>query len=132
MFKQQKKAAGYIPRQQLNLVRVALRRLDYEEHPGPAVTRDGEVITLRRSFSTPKGWRQNHVQIVERGNSLAVYAHTEPHTDAFVDHAISAVFDGASFAGGSKMVRADLAKVGIPLSGRSDAAASGRRAKRSR
>lgn len=59
--------------------------------------------------------RQNHVQVVERKGVFAVFAHTEPHTVHFIAHAISALDDRASFSGGSKMLRNDLAEVGYEL-----------------
>lgn len=76
--------------------------------------------------------RQNHVQVVERGKQLAVYAHTEPHTDRLVAHALSAIFDAASFSGGSRMVRNDLVASGYELRSFGEAKPSSRRARRKR
>jgi hypothetical protein len=115
MFKQQSKAAGYLPYQAFNTLAVALRRAGYEGHTGPKVQRDREVAAFRKTFESARGLRQNHVQIAENNNTLAIYAHTEPHTDELVDHAISAIFDGASFQGGSKMLKNDLAAEGVEL-----------------
>lgn len=117
MFRQQRTAAGYVPHQQLGLLLLKLRHAGYVQHDGPAVARDGEIATLRKVFNAPRGLRQNHVQIVNRGSTIGVYAHTEPHTDRFLAHAASAIFDEASFAGGSKMLNNDLAAVGFALSG---------------
>jgi len=59
-----------------------------------------------------------------------MYAHTEPHTDRFVDHAASAIFDDASFSGGSKMLRNDLADSGYELRPFAEAKPSPRRVRR--
>jgi hypothetical protein len=115
MFKQQRKAAGYVPYHQLGLLKLKLSQAGYENHDGPKVRRDGEVLAARATFDGRDGVRQNHVQVVDRGTVFAVYAHTEPHTARLLDHAISALNDGASFAGGSKMLRNDLAAVGFSL-----------------
>jgi hypothetical protein len=114
-FKQQKKAAGYVPIEHVGLLGVKLRDAGYEEHTGPSVSRDGEVGTFRKTYRSGGALRQNHVQVVARGRKLAMYAHTEPHTDRLVDHALSAVFDAASFSGGSRMLRNDLAAFGYEL-----------------
>jgi len=123
-FKQQKTAAGYVPHQQLGLLVLKLRQARYETHDGPAVTRAGEIVTLRKTFDG--GRRQNHVQLVRRGDTIAVYAHTEPHTDDFIGHAISALWNGASFAGGTRMLLNDLARVGFSLSRHAEARGSAR------
>jgi hypothetical protein len=114
-FKQQKKAAGYAPVEHAGLVELKLRDAGYEVHTGPSVTRDREVATYRKTYRSGGALRQNHVQVVQRGSKLAMYAHTEPHTDRLLDHAVSAVFDDASFSGGSKMLRNDLAASGYEL-----------------
>ncbi len=128
-FAQQKKAVGYLPRKQLGLLTVKLRQAGYEIHDGPAVERDGEVAALRKVFQSRDGLRQNHVQVVARANVIAVYAHTEPHTARFLAHAVSAIFDEASFAGGSKMLGNDLAGVGFELMTHSDAVAAAARSR---
>jgi hypothetical protein len=129
-FKQQKKAAGYFPVEHQGLLRLKLRHAGYEEHPGPFVSRDGEVGTFRKTYRSGGMLRQNHVQVVTRGTKLAVYAHTEPHTERWVDHALSAISDGHSFSGGSRMVRHDLAASGYELRSFSDAKPAARRARR--
>ncbi|MCW5807584.1 MAG: hypothetical protein KIT31_34835, partial [Deltaproteobacteria bacterium] len=93
--------------------KLKLQQAGYGEHDGPKVRRDGEVLTARAVFDGRDGLRQNHVQVVARGTVFAVYAHTEPHTVRLFDHAISALNDDASFAGGSKMLRHDLEAVGV-------------------
>ena len=115
MFKQQRKPAGYFPRQQLGLFKLKMREVGYQDHDGMRVRRDGEVLALRATFDGRDGLRQNHIQVVDRGDVLAVYAHTEPHTDRLIDHAISAVNDDASFSGGSKMLRNALGAAGFSL-----------------
>lgn len=127
MFKQQKKATGYVPRQQAGLLRVKLREAGYEVHSGPALARDRETHTLRKSFRGQSGVRQNHVSIEERGSVAAVYAHTEPHTDDLIGHTISALTDGASFTGGSRMLKRDLEDVGLPLMSHDDAVKKARK-----
>jgi hypothetical protein len=127
MFKEQRRAAGYFPRAQLGLFKLKLVDAGYEEHDGPKVRRDGEVLTARAVFEGRDGLRQNHVQVVARGEVLAVYAHTEPHTDRLIAHAISALNDGASFAGGSKMLRNDLNAGGFRLVTYSKACETARR-----
>lgn len=124
MFKQQKRAAGYLPYQSFNTLAAALKRAGYERHSGPRVERDREIAAFRRTYDSPQGLRQNHVQVAEHGNTIAIYGHTEPHTDEFIDHAISAIFDGASFQGGSKMLKNDLAEQGLELLSHSEAAAA--------
>ncbi len=114
-FKQQRTAVGYVPSQQLGLLKVKLRQAGYDGHDGPSVAREGEVATMRKVFRSPQGMRQNHVQLVDRGKTIAVYAHTEPHTDRFLAHAASAIFDEASFSGGSRMLNNDLSDVGFSL-----------------
>lgn len=113
MLKQQRKATLYVPRQQLGLFRLKLQQAGYEGHDGPKSRRGGEVLALRAAFVGQDGLRQNHVQVVDRGDVLAVYAHTEPHTARLFDHALSAVTDRASFSGGSRMLRNDLRAVGF-------------------
>lgn len=115
MFKQQHKAVGYVPHHQLGLFKLKLVQAGYEDHDGPKVRRDGEVLAARAVFDGRDGIRQNHVQVVDRGTVFAVYAHTEPHTVRLIDHAISALNDEASFAGGSRMLRNDFAAVGFRL-----------------
>jgi hypothetical protein len=127
VFKQQHDAVGYFPRHQLGLFKLKLSQAGYEEHDGPKMRRDGEVLAARAVFDGRDGLRQNHVQVVERGTVFAVYAHTEPHTDRFIDHAISALTDEASFAGGSKMLRNDLAAGGFRLMTYSEACEAARR-----
>lgn len=95
-FKQQKKAAGYVPVEHVGLLRLKLRKAGYEEHTGPAVSREGEVATFRKTYRSGQQLKQNHVQVVGRGAKLAMYAHTEPHTDRLIDHAFSALFDEAT------------------------------------
>lgn len=114
-FKEQMRAVGYVPHQRLGLLIVKLGQVGYEKHDGPRTTRDREVATLRKGFPGSDGWRQNHVQVVQRGRTCAVYAHTEPHTGRFLDHAASALLDEASFSGGSRMLRNDLASIGFRL-----------------
>jgi hypothetical protein len=128
MFKEQGKALGYFPHHQLGLFKLKLAQSGYENHDGPKVRRDGEVLAARAVFDGRGGnLRQNHVQVVDRGTVFAVYAHTEPHTDRLIDHAISAINDDASFAGGSKMLRNDLAAVGFRLMTYSEACEAARR-----
>lgn len=127
MFKQQSKAAGYIPRQQLGLLKLKLQQAGYEDHDGPKYRRDGELLAFRATFDGSDGLRQNHVQVVDRGEVLAVYAHTEPHTERFIEHAISALHDKASFSGGSKMLRNDLKAVGLNLRTHAEAHLDSRR-----
>lgn len=115
MFKQQIKAVGYVSARQLGLLKLKLAHAGYEPHTGLRVSRDGEVATFRRTFRGANGLRQNHVQVVDRGDTFAVYAHTEPHTARLIAHTVSALGDGASFSGGSKMLRGDLAAVGYEL-----------------
>jgi hypothetical protein len=129
-FKQQKTAAGYLPVEHAGLLRLKLRDAGYEEHKGPSVTRDGEIATFRKAYRSGQALRQNHVQIVARGKKLAVYAHTEPHTDRLIDHALSAIFDAASFSGGSRMLRNDLVASGYELRPFVEAKASPRRGHR--
>ena len=131
-FKQQKKAAGYAPVEHAGLVELKLRDAGYEVHTGPSVTRDREVATYRKTYRSGGALRQNHVQVVERGSKLAMYAHTEPHTDRFVDHAVSALLDEASFSGGSRMLRNDLATSGYELRSFTEAKPSRRGARRKR
>jgi len=126
MFKQQRKATGYIPHHQLDRFSRKLEQAGYENHDGPRVRRDGEVLAARAAFDGRDGLRQNHVQVVDRGTVFAVYAHTEPHTVRLIDHAISALNDEASFAGGSRMLRNDLAAVGFRLMTYSEACAAAR------
>ena len=127
MFKQQRKAVGYVPGHQLGLLKVKLRDAGYEVHDGPKFQRDGEVAAFRATFQGRDGRRQNHVQVVERGSVLALYAHTEPHTDRFIDHALSALGDEANFPGGSKMLKNDLQAAGFRLKSFSAAQESVRR-----
>jgi hypothetical protein len=127
MFKQQGKAVGYVPHHWLGILKLKLRDAGYEEHDGPKLPRDGEIATFRRAFHTKDGLRQNHVQLVQRGSTIAVYAHTEPHTIRLAAHAISAMLDGASFSGGSKMLRNNLADVAFDLMNHSDAVDRARR-----
>jgi len=128
MFKQQRKAAGYFARDQLSLFKLRLKELGYEAHDGPKVQRASEILALRATFNGRDGLRQNHVQVVDRGGGvLAVYAHTEPHTDRLVAHAIAAVGDDASFSGGSKMLRNDLDVAGFRLKPFADVRARRRR-----
>lgn len=127
MFKEQRKAAGYFPRHLFRLFELKVAQAGYEEHHGPRTNRDGEVLAVRAVFNGRDGLRQNHVQVVDRGNVFAVYAHTEPHTDRLIAHAISAINDDASFAGGSKMLRNDLAAVGFRLTTYSIACDAARR-----
>jgi hypothetical protein len=129
-FKQQKKAAGYVPVEHVGLLGVKLRDAGYEEHTGPSVSRDGEVATFRKSYRSGGALRQNHVQVVQRGSKFAMYAHTEPHTDRLLDHAVSAIFDDASFSGGSRMLRNDLTASGYTLRSFAEAKPSPRRARR--
>jgi hypothetical protein len=126
-FKQQKKATGYAPIEHAGLLELKLRDAGYEVHTGPSVTRDREVATYRKTYRSGGTLRQNHVQVVRRGSKLAMYAHTEPHTDRFVDHAVSALFDEASFSGGSRMLRSDLAISGYELRSFAEAKPSPRR-----
>lgn len=127
MFKQQHQAVGYVPGHQFGLLKLKLASAGYEEHDGPRMSRDGEIATYRLAFHGADGLRQNHVQIVERGSVFAVYAHTEPHTQRLVAHAISAVGDGASFSGGSRMLTNDLSSVGYRLLSYAEAIESVRR-----
>jgi hypothetical protein len=127
MFKEQRKAAGYFPHHQLGLFKLKLTHAGYESHDGPKVRRNGEVLTARATFQGRGGLRQNHVQVVDRGTVFAVYAHTEPHTDRLLAHAISALNDEASFSAGSKMLRNDLDSVGFRLASFSDACEAARR-----
>jgi len=127
MFKQQHKAAGYIPRQQLGLLKIKLAEAGYEDHDGLKVRRDREVLAFRATFDGRDGLRQNHIQIVDRGSVFAVYAHTEPHTERLIDHAISALNDEASFSGGSRMLRNDLDAVGLKLKTHAQARADTKR-----
>lgn len=129
-FKQQKKAAGYVPAEHAGLLRLKLRDAGYEEHTGPSVERDGEIATFRKTYRSGQALKQNHVQVVGRGKKLAMYAHTEPHTDRFIDHAFSALFDEASFSGGSRMLRNDLTASGYKLRSFAEAKPSPRRARR--
>jgi hypothetical protein len=129
-FKQQKKAAGYVPVEHAGLLRLKLREAGYEEHTGPSVSRHGEVGTFRKTYRSGGGLRQNHVQVVGRGRKLAMYAHTEPHTDRPIDHAFSALFDAASFSGGSRMLRNDLEASGYELRSFAEAKPSPRRTRR--
>jgi hypothetical protein len=99
MFKQQRKAAGYIPCQQLGLFKLKMQAAGYEAYEGMKVRRDREVLALRATFEGRGGLRQNHVQVVDRGDVLAVYAHTEPHTLRLLDHAMSAIADEVRMAG---------------------------------
>lgn len=127
MFKQQRKAAGYIPRHQLGLLKFKLTEAGYQTHDGLRVRRDGEVFAARAVFEGRDGVRQNHVQVVERGNVYAVYAHTEPHTARLFDHSISALMDQASFSGGSRMLRNDLHAVGFRLLSHAEACEAAKR-----
>lgn len=127
MFKQQRQAAGYVNEEQLGLLKLKLRQAGYEDHDGLRVSRSGEVATFRRTFRAASGVRQNHVQVVDRGGVFAVYAHTEPHTARLIAHAVSALGDGASFSGGSKMLRNDLVDAGYQLLSHAEARAKARR-----
>ena len=123
MFRQQHKAAGYFPRHLFTLFKLKLAQAGYEDHYGPKVRRDGEVLAVRAVFDGRDGVRQNHVQVVVRRTVFAVYAHTA----RLLDHAISALNNDASFAGGSRMLRNDLATVGFRLMTYSNACESTRR-----
>ena len=127
MFKQQHQAVGSVPDHQFGLLKLKLAAAGYEEHDGPRMSREGEVATYRLAFNGADGLRQNHVQIVKRGSVLAIYAHTEPHTQRLVAHAISAVGNGASFSGGSRMLTNALSSVGYRLVPYADAIASAKR-----
>lgn len=127
MLKQQRKAAGYVPGSQLGLLKVKLEQAGYEVHDGPRYRRNGEVLTLRAAFEGRDGLRQNHVQVVDRHGVYAVYAHTEPHTQRFIAHALSAANDEASFSGGSRMLRNDLESVGFRLRTHAEARAGSNR-----
>lgn len=129
MFKQQQRPAGYVNDEQFGQLKLKLRQAGYEDHDGLRVSRSGEVAAFRRTFHAVGGVRQNHVQIVDRGVIFAIYAHTEPHTARLIAHAISALGDGASFSGGSKMLRNDLADAGYRLLSHAEARASARRRK---
>lgn len=85
--------------------RGALLSAGYEFHSGPRTTRDGEqqawVADIGRG-------RQVHVQEVKRRNgTVAVFAHTEP-AGYGLHHLVSALTDGASYSGGSRVLKADL------------------------
>lgn len=121
MFKQQRQAVGYVPKHQLGLLKLKLAQAGYEPHSGPRASRAREVATYRVAFNGADGLRQNHVQVVDRGKVLAVYAHTEPHTKRFVAHALVALGDEASFAGGSRMLRNNLNAIGYCLASYADA-----------
>jgi hypothetical protein len=129
-FKEQKRAVGYVPVYKAGLLRTKLRDAGYKRHGGPAFKRVGEVATFRKAFTSEDGLRQNHVQIVIRGSTAAVYAHTEPHTDRLIAHGVSAMLSGASFSGGSRMLRSDLAAVGYDLSSFSQARNQAKRPRR--
>ncbi len=127
MFKEQGKAVGYIPRHQFGLLKLKLEQAGYEYHDGPRTSRDNEVATFRNAFDSASGLRQNHVQIVDRGSVFAIYAHTEPHTERWWAHTVSAIGDGASFSGGSRMLGNDLASGGYYLMSYADAIEASRR-----
>lgn len=129
VFKQQRKAVGYLSEKGFRLFSLKLQKVGYERHEGLRVSREGEVAAFRRAFLGADGLRQNHVQIVEREGVFAVYAHTEPHTVRLLDHTISALDDRASFSGGSKMLRNDLEVVGCELLTYAEVLAENRRNK---
>lgn len=87
-----------------------LRDAGYKPHKGPRIERDGEI----RAWVAPVGNGERHVHVQEvrrRNGDVAVYAHTEP-AGVGPSHAVSAVTDGASYQGGSRVLREDLRRRG--------------------
>jgi hypothetical protein len=110
-FKQGVEPCVVVDRRHLRKFRGVLLSSDYKPHTGLKYRRDGEVQAWIRPIG--RG-RQVHVQEVRgRGGEIEVYAHTEPATA--VEHAFSAILDGASFSGGAKALLNDLRDKGCDL-----------------
>lgn len=110
-FKQGKRPCVTVPKARLRKFRGALFSAGYKPHSGPRATRDNEIQAWVRLIG--RG-RQVHVQEVRRKNgNIAVFAHTEPESTTLA-HAVSALLDGASFAGGAKVLLNDLRDRGWP------------------
>ena len=95
-------------------LRGTLLNMGYQFHRGLRSRRPGEIEAWLADIG--RG-RQVHVQEVKRRNGgIAIYAHTEPASGTMA-HAVSALLDGASFQGGSRVLRADLREDGWKFRG---------------
>ena len=104
-FKQGRRPCLVISKDEHRSFRGDLLALGYRFHTGLRTERDGEIQAWVASIG--RG-RQVHVQEVRRRNGdIAIFAHTEPE-GAGLEHALAAIFDEASFAGGAKVVLNDL------------------------
>ena len=107
-----KKPCIRIRRNRLVQLNSALRYADYQRHNNFRFEKENEIGAWTY---TMKNDRWVHVQVVDEGGILEIFAHTEP--SANIDpwgHAIGAILEqGVSFSAGSRKLRADLKKVGF-------------------
>ena len=107
-----KKPCITIRRNRLRKVNAALARAGYERHDDFRFEKDNEIGAWTLDMENE---RWVHVQLVDVGNYLEIFAHTEPsiNLDPF-GHAIGAIFEtGINFGAGCRKLRADLRWVGF-------------------
>lgn len=113
-FHESDKPSLVVPRRKFTQLVRTLSAAGFNGHDGRKVRRDGEIVTMLKKFSSKGDPRQCHVQIVDDGKHILVYAHTEPAVGrdlvSLLRHGISAVEDKASFSAGSRMLRTSLAR----------------------
>jgi len=96
----------------------ALERAGYQPHDGPRLTEPGEVGAYRAVYGSRGKVRQCHVQLMAGpGGDLEVRAHTEPVTEALVEHAVSTLLGDYHYRSGSRKLRADLRRSGYHVKG---------------
>ena len=91
---------------------VALRKSGHSKHDDIRFVKDNEIDTWIQEIPND---RQIHVQVTKKGDSLELYAHTEPSINVDpVGHVVSAAFEeNISFGAGARKLRADLKKAGL-------------------
>ena len=101
-----------IRRKRLRMLNAALARAGYKRYDGVTFEKDYEIGTWILEMRKE---RRIHVQVIDVGSFLEIYAHTEPSAnhDPF-GHAASAIFEtGISFGAGCRKLRADLKGIGF-------------------
>jgi hypothetical protein len=109
-----KKPCIRIHRRRLQSLNGALIRAGYERHKQDRFKKEDEIGAWIAPTSED---RWIHVQVVDAGTHLELFAHTEPSQYGLfntIDHAVSALTEeGINFGAGCRKLRADLEYVGF-------------------
>lgn len=107
-----KKPCITIKRNRLRKLNAALAKAGYERYDDVTFEKDYEIGTW---ISEMRNERRIHVQVVDVGSYLEIFAHTEPSVNHDpLGHAIGVFLEaGISFGAGCRKLRADLKRIGF-------------------